>query len=57
MSKTTEWEKNNKCFVYLQFLAHDTTKRRLYLVIILDQEKGQGGLEKGQGGRSTLSLY
>ena len=27
------------------------------LVIILDQEKGQGGMEKGQGGRSALSLY
>ena len=27
------------------------------IVIILDQEKGQGGMEKGQGGRSALSLY
>ena len=27
------------------------------LVIILDQEKGQGGMKKGQGGRSALSLY
>ena len=31
MSKKTEWgKKNNECFVYLQFLAHDTTKKRLY---------------------------
>ena len=27
------------------------------VVIILDQEKGQGGMKKGQGGRSALSLY
>ena len=27
------------------------------VVIILDQEKGQGGMKKGQGGRNALSLY
>ena len=27
------------------------------IVIILDQEKGQGGMKKGQGGRSALSLH
>ena len=25
MSKITDWEKNNNCFVYLQFLAYDTS--------------------------------
>ena len=27
----------------------------MYVVIILDQEKGQRGMKKGQGGRSALS--
>ena len=45
------------------FFPHNVFKGLLlfgsltHLVIILDQEKGQGGMKKGQGGRSALSIY
>ena len=57
--------KSVKCLVIKShlsfFLKEDKVafneKKQMDIVIILDQEKGQGGMEKGQGGRSALSLY
>ena len=34
MSEKTEWEKKQQMFCLLQFLAHDTTKRRPILTNI-----------------------